>query len=191
MYLRFPNFLKTFLEDLSFFRTSFSSFLFFFFFFFDNRTRIRAPNRTARQSKKRTKIMSRIIRIIILEEISLRPMRGQNSYKSRHSGRFVRIVISPLFGKIARVRKPETQCIRKRGHARARMRGARVLMHTGSRSHRFFSFSFSFLFPNPASARRRISEFHRRPRLPELRSIPKPKDEAAKPQIAQDPRHLI
>lgn len=51
-----------------------------------------------------------------------------------------------------------------------------------ARSHRFF-----FLLHCP---RRRISEFHRRPRLPDLRSIPKPKDEA-KPQIAQDPRHLI
>lgn len=54
---------------------------------------------------------------------------------------------------------------------------------TRSRSHRFF---FTL-----AGTRRRISEFHRRPRLPDLRSIPKPKDEAAKPQIAQGPRHLI
>lgn len=90
-----------------------------------------------------------------------------------------------LFRKIAgaRARAParsatRNRCIRKQ--ARARMWRACV----DARDRALIDFFFTL-----AGTRRRISEFHRRPRLPDLRSIPK--DEAAKPQIAQGPRHLI
>jgi len=76
-------------------------------------------------------------------------------------------------------RKSETDVSESR---HARECDMRVSMHEIALSSIFFFYT---------GTRRRISEFHQRPRLPDLRSIPKPKDEAAKPQIAQGPRHLI